>query len=365
MFPLPLFHVFGFPVYAYGLTAAFSLIAGYLVTHRLFKKHGLDVEKLPDLTCWIIVGGILGARALFILEHFPEYASAPLKMLAFQEGGLVQFGGIAAGILAGMIYCRRQKVSFAVFSDAVAPGLCLGLALSRLGCFAAGCCFGSPTSMPWGVEFSHIASAAFPKDVPLHPTQLYSLGLELCVFFILVNRKPGRPGDIFWLYLCLTAFARLFTDMFRGAVTPAHFFILLGMAIPAILLLTISQIKKGGNMKFQSIVKLGLLVFAATALTACGLITTQKITRGLDIPGSKVNAIVKNQTTEKDLIRMFGAPLKYRETAEGKEFFYEYAKSGGVRWNLLFSFGGGTQIKTLYVWMDKNGVVTDYAYNKS
>lgn len=118
-------------------------------------------------------------------------------------------------------------------------------------------------------------------------------------------------------------------------------------------------------MKFKAVLKLTLVALAASALTACGIVTTQKVSRGLDISGSSVNSIVKNQTTEKDIIKLFGAPSKYRETADGKELFYEYARSGGVRWNLLFSFGGGTEIKTLYVWLDKNGVVTDYAFKKS
>ncbi len=366
MLPFPLFHILGFPVFAYGLTAAFAFLTGYIVTHRLLVKDGLNAEILPDLAMWIIPGGLLGARILYILQHMESYASSPLSVFNIQEGGLVQFGGLAAGMLSGWLFCKKNKISFPRYSDAVAAGLSIGLALSRLGCLCAGCCYGRPTSMPWGVVFSHTLAAAMPKNVPLHPTQLYSLLLEMGIFFFIVSRKPSRPGNRLWLYLCLTAFARMFADLFRSSgQPPAQFMVLGGMAAFSILFLTVPQIKQGGIMKFKAVLKLTLVALAASALTACGIVTTQKVSRGLDISGSSVNSIVKNQTTEKDIIKLFGAPSKYRETADGKELFYEYAKSGGVRWNLLFSFGGGSEIKTLYVWLDKNGVVTDYAFKKS
>ena len=99
------------------------------------------------------------------------------------------------------------------------------------------------------------------------------------------------------------------------------------------------------------------LIFAAAFFAACGIIKTQQILQGHDIRATDVSQIKKGVTTEKEIVRLFGPPTKWRETEEGKEFFYEYLRGGGPQWNLLISVGGGTATKTLLVWLDKNGVV--------
>ncbi len=355
MFPGPLFYILGFPVHAYGLIAAFSLLAGYAVTRSLLIKDNLPHQQLADLALWIILGGVLGARVLYVVQNLAYYLQNPMHVFYFQEGGLVQFGGVAAGILSGWLFCKKHNLPFARYSDAVAPGLSLGLALSRVGCLFSGCCFGRPTSMPWGI---------WMHGEKIHPTQIYSLLLELGVFAILILRKPKTNGNTFWLYLLLTALSRVLADSFRGGEQSGlHLPVLLGMAGLALFFLIRSQTKNGGNMK--AAMKLGVIVLAALTLTACGIITTQKVSRGVDIRSADVNQIVKNQTTEKELIGLVGVPSKYRETENGKEFFYEFSSAGGPRWNLLFSVGGGSHTKTLYVWLDKNGVVTNYAFKQS
>ena len=100
-------------------------------------------------------------------------------------------------------------------------------------------------------------------------------------------------------------------------------------------------------------------------LTGCNIISTQSETRGHNIRGSEVGQIQKGVSTEKDVLKLFGPPTKVRDTEKGKEYLYEYAKSGGLRWNLLFSVGGGSSIKTLLVWLNKEGVVEDYAFKDS
>jgi len=111
---------------------------------------------------------------------------------------------------------------------------------------------------------------------------------------------------------------------------------------------------------------MAVIPVAALYCTACGIISTQKVTRGQDIASSDVNALVKGQTTEKEVIKLFGPPTKVKDSADGgKEYLYEYASAGGLKWNLLVSVGGGTKIKSLLVWIDKNDVVTDYAYKVS
>lgn len=108
------------------------------------------------------------------------------------------------------------------------------------------------------------------------------------------------------------------------------------------------------------------LLCASVFLSGCGIVRWQKTTRGHDIGKSEVGALVKGTSTERDVLKLFGPPTKVRDTQEGgKEYLYEYAKTGGLQWNLVFSVGGNTTIKTLLVWLDKEGVVTDYAYKQS
>lgn len=107
------------------------------------------------------------------------------------------------------------------------------------------------------------------------------------------------------------------------------------------------------------------LILVASLIGACGIVKTQTVSRGIDIEKSDVREIVKGETTEKEIIMLFGPPTKVRDLDDGKQFFYEYTKVGGVQWNLLISVGGSTTTKTLLVWFDKKGVVTDYAYKRS
>lgn len=112
--------------------------------------------------------------------------------------------------------------------------------------------------------------------------------------------------------------------------------------------------------------RLSALALTIAFCSACGIITTNSLSRGHELRSSDVNRIVKGKTAEKDILQMFGPPMKVRDGAEGgKEFFYEYTRTGGVRWNLLISVGEGVVTKTLIVWLDKNGIVTDYAFKTS
>ena len=111
--------------------------------------------------------------------------------------------------------------------------------------------------------------------------------------------------------------------------------------------------------------KLCTVILLTGLLTGCGIISYQTTERGHHLAQSDVQGIVKGQTTERDVLKIFGPPSKMRDTDEGKEFLYEYDKSGGLRWNLGISVGGGTAVKTLIVWLDKKGIVTDYAFKQS
>jgi len=118
-------------------------------------------------------------------------------------------------------------------------------------------------------------------------------------------------------------------------------------------------------MKVKTGVSLFLILSAFLITAGCGIVKTNKVTRGHNIASGDVNAIVKGQTTEHEILKLFGPPTKMRDTDEGQEYMYEYAQSGGPRWDLVVNVGGSTHTKTLIVWFDKNHVVTDYAYKVS
>lgn len=115
----------------------------------------------------------------------------------------------------------------------------------------------------------------------------------------------------------------------------------------------------------KSMIGLIALICVVAVCGACAIATTPKVTRGYDIPQSSVNKIVKGQTTEQELIKILGNPSKFKNTDAGKEFFYEYAKAGGDLYIMNIATTGGTVQKSLLVWLNKEGVVTDYVYKQS
>lgn len=362
MHPEPIFNFFGIPIYGFGIFAALALAAGYSVTGSRLERDGLERELLPDLAFTIMLPAFAGARMLFVLTHLQDYSVHPLGIFRFWEGGLVLYGGLLGGLVGAFYFMRRRSVSFLKYGDAIALGLALGFATSRIGCFLAGCCYGKPTLLPWGIQFIHTASLARPLGTPLHPTQLYLFLAEFSIFLLLLFRKKKFNGENLVLYFLLTSGLRLGIDFLRADTSPAaRFFVFLFFAASfgAYILF---KTNKGEIMSLLSRTKTATLLLATIFFAACGIVSTQTLERGHNIRGSEVNQLVKGQSTEKDVLKLFGPPTKVRDTEEGKEFLYEYAKSGGMKWNLLLSVGGSSATKTLIVWLDKSGVVTDYAF---
>ncbi len=367
MFPEPL-SLFGFSIHPFGIVAAVSLMLGYVVTYGEMKRLGMPVHVLPDLAFAVMIGAFLGARGFFVLEHAADFLSSPRAIFGFSEGGLALHGGILGGLLGGYWFCRRKKLSFSALSDPVALGLSFGLALSRLGCLAAGCCYGRPTALPWGIVFENPAALAHPLHTALHPTQLYSFFAGLAIFFFLLQARKRKAfdGQVLLTFFVLECAAWLAVGFFRTEPTwISRVFVLLFLAVSGIRLAHHVVQHEGEKAMANHLFKLTALVLAVAFFAACGIIKTQKISRGHDIRQSEVGQIQKGVDTEKDILKIFGPPTKWRDTEEGKEFFYEYAKAGGPQWNLVLSVGGGTATKTLLVWFDKQGVVTDYAYKTS
>jgi phosphatidylglycerol:prolipoprotein diacylglycerol transferase len=206
-------------VTGYGVFALLGAVLGTAVCVHFARRLGVDRFDAFAAAALAIAFGAVGARLLFVAVSLPQQRNwGEALALAFAPGGLVWYGGLAAGAAAAIVYLRSYRLSLAAFADAAAPGLALGHALGRVGCFMAGCCYGRPTGLPWGVRFPASALYAGPVDVPLHPVQLYEAGAEL-VLAAVAARLVGRVtrGGAFLAWLCGYAAVRLGLELFvRG-----------------------------------------------------------------------------------------------------------------------------------------------------
>lgn len=222
MFPILL--DFGtFPLHTYGFLLALAFLSALWFTARAAGREGIDKGAVYDLGVYIAVSALLGAKLLFLVTEFRFYASHPdeiLSLATLRSGG-VYYGGFILAAIAGIWMSRRKGLPVWKVADLCSPGIALGQAIGRLGCFSAGCCYGKPTSQPWGIFFSDPYShqvVGVPLDVSLHPVQLYQAAANLALFGLLwfsLSRKRF-DGQVFILYLVGYAASRFLIEFFRG-----------------------------------------------------------------------------------------------------------------------------------------------------
>ncbi|MFH1277745.1 MAG: prolipoprotein diacylglyceryl transferase [Candidatus Eisenbacteria bacterium] len=212
------FHIGPFPIRSYGVMIAFSFALGIWLAVRRGTRRGMDGALLTDLSIAILVSSIVGARVLYILPYWDEFAANPARIFAIWQGGLTMYGGLLGAVAASVLFMRAKKMPFWEVSDVVAPSVALGLAVTRIGCFLNGCCFGLPTHLAWGVRFPpHSAAGAEFYGVPIHPAQLYDSLVGFCLFGILLaaeGRLRGK-GRLFILFVGLYGLSRFFMDRVR------------------------------------------------------------------------------------------------------------------------------------------------------
>jgi prolipoprotein diacylglyceryl transferase len=221
MFP-QLFHIGGFSQSTYGVLVALAFVAALAIIGRLARRAGLNHDAVLNLAIYCALAAIVGAKIMMFLIDIPYYARNPgeiFSLSSLQAGG-VFYGGLIAAIVAAAIYMRRKHLPPLATADVFAPGIALGHGIGRLGCFAAGCCWGVHTSLPWGVTFTNPVAHSLvgvELGVPLHPTQLYESAAEFLIFGILFwrIRKPHAPGAIISLYLVLYATVRFLVEFVR------------------------------------------------------------------------------------------------------------------------------------------------------
>ncbi|QQS46145.1 MAG: prolipoprotein diacylglyceryl transferase [Acidobacteriota bacterium] len=229
----------------YGLLLALAFIAGLLVMARLAAKDGLDRQKVYDLGLWVLAASLIGSKLLMVVTEWDAYYKdnpGQIFTLDFFRSGGVFYGGFLGAVIASVIVMRIYKLPWWRTADACAPGIAIGQAIGRLGCFSAGCCWGKPTTAWCGVHFtsrghdttgvptivSHLADpiqqnvwaerlGGMLAPIKLHPTQLYEAGATLAIFLILlaINRRRGFHGQIILFYAALYAIARFTIEYWR------------------------------------------------------------------------------------------------------------------------------------------------------
>jgi phosphatidylglycerol:prolipoprotein diacylglycerol transferase len=202
----------------YGLLLAIGFALGMALAANRGKKRGVDPDLILDLGFYAILSGIIGGRLFFVIQYPDYYFSHPVRILKILEGGLVFYGGLIVAFLVSAFYLRMRRAPLLAVGDIMAPSIALGQAIGRLGCFAAGCCYGKPTSLFWGVTFTDPACLADPKNVPLHPTQLYLSVADLAIMgtLIQIDRRRKFAGQTFVSYFILYAVVRFLIEFLRG-----------------------------------------------------------------------------------------------------------------------------------------------------
>ena len=219
MYPV-LFRIHGFPINTYGVFLALAFLGAIFVTVRLAQRDGLPKERIYDLCLWLLLSSLVGSKLLMLFTE-PEYRQNPMMLfsLDFLRSGGVFYGGLIGATIAGFVLMRRWKLPWWKTADACAPGIALGNVLGRQGCFSAGCCWGKPTNLPWGVRFSALGHevTGVPIDAKLHPTQLYESFAMLIVFFFLLwlHKKKKFSGQVILTYAIIYATVRFLIEFVR------------------------------------------------------------------------------------------------------------------------------------------------------
>lgn len=212
-----LFRFDGIAIYSYGLMVALGIISGFLVLKHLSKSYGLDQKTLTDMAFYTVLVAILGSRIGFVLLEPAYYFKRPLEVIKIWDGGLVFSFGLLFGIVTLYLLSRKKGIQFFLMADLWAPGLALGQAIGRIGCFLAGCCYGRETDSWCAIRFTHPESLA-PLNVGLYPTQLFHSLANFIIFAVLMvlTKKKQYNGQILVWYMILHPIQRLWIERYRG-----------------------------------------------------------------------------------------------------------------------------------------------------
>ena len=200
-------------IHGYGLMIAVGVICAMIIGIRRAKNREMSADIVMNIGFIVVVAGFVGAKLLYCIVELPAFLRDPLSILS--SSGFVVYGGIAMGILAAFLYCRKKKVSFLRYFDLIIPSVAVAQGFGRIGCFLARCCYGGETNLPIGIVFQH--SDIAPNGIPLFPTQLFSSAGDFLIALVLIlyARKARSTGKVAGLYLILYSVGRFIIEFFR------------------------------------------------------------------------------------------------------------------------------------------------------
>jgi phosphatidylglycerol---prolipoprotein diacylglyceryl transferase len=217
-------------IHWYGVMIAIAFLAGLWTAIGRARRENIPGESIADVVLWLMVGSIIGARVVYVTTYWhEEFADQPFtEIFAVWHGGLVYYGGLIGGIVAGVIYIWWRKMPLWKTADVLAPSIALGSFFGRAGCLLNGCCYGRRTDLPWAITFTNPVAhdlSGTPLNVPLHPTQIYDglLNLALYAFLAWLFRRKKFDGEIFATYLICYSITRSIVECFRGDYSALHY----------------------------------------------------------------------------------------------------------------------------------------------
>jgi len=233
-----------FEITSFGVLVALGALAGMFVFQRELRRAGLPGDAINAALAGVL-GGLAGAKLIWAIEF---HRTAPFLDLLLSRGGLSWFGGLAGGLAAGLTTLRRYRVPLVRGLAAASPGLALGHAIGRVGCFLVGDDYGSPSTLPWAVAFP---KGLPPTDVPVHPTQLYEAVPLVIIAWLLVRwRRQGVPDAVVLSrYLVLAGATRFAIEFVRinapvlGPLTLAQLWSLALMSAGALIAIRAGKIR--------------------------------------------------------------------------------------------------------------------------
>ena len=246
-----LFQFGEFTIYSYGFMIALALLICTIWLYIDSSRQGYNPEHILEVVVIAALSGLLGARLLYVAQHWSYYSSRWLEIFFTRYEGLSYLGALFGGTLAVFLWCRWRKISFLKLADLMAPYMALGYAIGRVGCFLNGCCYGKVSSVAWALP------AAMVDNQLSHPVQLYAAVGALIIFVILKLIRPVRPFvgfttiSLFALYGVLrfiTEFFRYSPTTYWGGLTLAQLFCL-GMVVVTVAIIGVVLLSGAGKAK--------------------------------------------------------------------------------------------------------------------
>jgi len=223
---LPILFQFGpLTIYSFGVFMALAALAAAWVVQAELKRNGYNPELASTMVFAAAIGGLVGARILFIVEDWSNFLRSPWDYI-FTGAGFTWYGGFLGGVLGVTWVVRKNNIPWLKAADIAAPALAIAYGVGRLGCHVAGDGdWGTVTNVPWGVAYTNAVigwvdpstGIPYPPGVRVHPTPIYEFLESVLIFGILwvLRKKEYAPGTLFWLYLALSGLARLAVEFWR------------------------------------------------------------------------------------------------------------------------------------------------------